>query len=404
MPTNEQRYKRGIMENRLLHTPEGVRDIYADEMLKKMKIEDSLHRKINSFGFRDISTPTFEFFDIFSRDIGTTPSKEIFKFFDKENNTLALRPDFTPSVARAAVKYFEEELPIRLCYMGSTFCNSSDLQGRLKEVTELGAEYMGDASVEADAEMIALAVELLDAAGLKDYRICIGNAKFFQGLCEEGGIGGEERALITDYILDKNYFGMEDILNNFNMKGDIRAALNSLSAYVGGAEILESALKAAGNETSREAVKRLMELNDALKAYGIDDVISYDLGLMSGHDYYTGILFRAYTFGTGDAIVRGGRYDNLLGKFGTPKAAIGFTVVIDQIIETLRHQRIDIPLSDDGCLIVYEKASYEKAVRLAEEKRSQGKVTELILKSDALDKKAYEEHAKLTHSEEVIYL
>ena len=392
------------MYNFTLHTPEGVRDIYGDELLKKNEIGEKLHKKVNSFGFRDISTPTFEFFDIFSGDIGTTPSREIFKFFDKENNTLALRPDFTPSVARAAVKYFEEELPIRLCYMGNTFSNRSDLQGKLKEVTELGAEYMGDPSVEADAEMIKLAVELLDAAGLQDYRICIGNAQFFLGICEEGKIGEKERSLLTGYILDKNYFGMEDILNELNLSPEVRLTLNSLSSYVGNADILEEALLHVSNARSREAVERLKDLNDALKIYGIDQMVSYDLGMMSRHNYYTGILFRAFTFGTGDAIVRGGRYDNLLMKFGKPKAAIGFTVVIDQVMETLRHQKIDIEIPDDGVLIVYESASFEEAVRLAGEKRAQGKVAELLQRTPELKREAYEAHARAVHAGEVIYL
>lgn len=392
------------MRNTLLHTPEGVRDIYADEMLKKMKISEILHKKVNSFGFRDISTPTFEFFDIFSRDIGTTPSREIFKFFDKENNTLALRPDFTPSVARAAVKYFEGELPIRLCYMGSTFSNSSDLQGKLKEVTELGAEYMGDASVEADAEMIKLAVELLDAAGLRDYRICVGNAQFFIGLCEEGEIGDEERSLLTDYILDKNYFGMEDILSELNLSEEIKNTLNNLSSFVGGAEVLDAALGQVKNERSREALKRLKDLHDRLKIYGIDGIISYDLGMMSKHNYYTGILFRAFTFGTGDAIVRGGRYDDLLMKFGKPKAAIGFTVIIDQIIETLRHQRQEIKLDDDGVLIVYDRSCYEEAVKTAGEKRAQGKIAEMICSDKDTPKDIYDSHARAVHLNEVIYI
>ena len=392
------------MNDFTLHTPEGVRDIYGDELLKKMQIGERLHKKVNSFGFRDISTPTFEFFDIFSGDIGTTPSREIFKFFDKENNTLALRPDFTPSVARAAVKYFEEELPIRLCYMGNTFSNRSDLQGKLKEVTELGAEYMGDPSVEADAEMIKLAVELLDAAGLKDYRICIGNAQFFLGICDEGNIGDEERSLLTGYILDKNYFGMEDILKDIDLSPEVRLSLNNLSTYIGSADILDVALSHVHNERSGEAINRLKELNDRLKIYGIDHMVSYDLGMMSRHNYYTGILFRAFTFGTGDAIVRGGRYDNLLMKFGKPKAAIGFTVVIDQVMETLRHQKIDIEIPDDGVLIVYESDSFEEAVKLAGEKRAQGKAAEIMQKSPELKKEAYEKHAGAIHAGEVIYL
>ena len=302
------------------------------------------------------------------------------------------------------MKYFEEELPIRLCYMGNTFSNRSDLQGKLKEVTELGAEYMGDPSVEADAEMIKLAVELLDAAGLQDYRICIGNAQFFLGICEEGKIGEKERSLLTGYILDKNYFGMEDILNELNLSPEVRLSLNSLSSYVGNADILEEALLHVSNARSREAVERLKDLNDALKIYGIDQMVSYDLGMMSRHNYYTGILFRAFTFGPGDAIVRGGRYDNLLMKFGKPKAAIGFTVVIDQVMETLRHQKIDIEIPDDGVLIVYESASFEEAVRLAGEKRAQGKVAELLQRTPELTREAYEAHARAVHAGEVIYL
>lgn len=392
------------MENRLLHTPEGVRDIYGDEMLKRMKIEDILHKKVNSFGFRDILVPTFEYFDIFSRDIGTTPSREIFKFFDNENNTLALRPDFTPGVARAAVKYFEEDLPIRLCYLGTTFSNSSDLQGKLKEVTELGAEYMGDDSVEADAEMIVLAVELLKAVSLKDFRICIGNAQFFYGLCTDGNIGDEERELLTDYILDKNYFGMEDILSSLDIDPGIKQTLNLMSSYVGGPEVLERAAAEVKSPTAQAALERLIKLNEKLKLCGIDDCLSYDLGLMSRHAYYTGILFRAYTFGTGAAIVRGGRYDDLLGKFGSPKAAIGFTVVIDQIIETLRHQKIDIPVSEDNVLIVYDRDSYSEALKLAGEKRSEGLNTEMILRSASVDKEAYQIHAENIHAKEVIYI
>ena len=116
------------MKKRFVHTPEGVRDIYGPEYTKKLAIEALLHKKFRSYGYQDIQTPTFEFFDVFSKEIGTTPSKELYKFFDKEGNTLVLRPDFTPSIARCAAKYFmDEEVPIRLCYQGNTFTNTSSL-------------------------------------------------------------------------------------------------------------------------------------------------------------------------------------------------------------------------------------------------------------------------------------
>ena len=155
-----------MMKRQLLHTPEGVRDIYNEECEKKQVLQERLKKAMEQYGYHIIQTPTFEFFDIFGKEIGTTPSKDLYKFFDREGNTLVLRPDITPSIARAAAKYFsEEDMPIRLYYMGNTFINNSSYQGRLKENTQLGAEFIGDNSVDADAELISLAVECLLASG-----------------------------------------------------------------------------------------------------------------------------------------------------------------------------------------------------------------------------------------------
>ena len=157
-----------IVRNQLLHTPEGVRDIYNDECERKIILEDKLLEVLKSYGYHPIQTPTFEFFDIFGKEIGTTPSKDLYKFFDREGNTLVLRPDMTPSIARCAAKYYmEDAVPIRLCYTGNTFINNNSYQGRLKERTQSGAELIGNGSVDADAEMLALAVQLLLSSGLK---------------------------------------------------------------------------------------------------------------------------------------------------------------------------------------------------------------------------------------------
>ena len=178
------------MKSQLLHTPEGVRDIYNEECEKKMQLQNELFGILKGYGYHPIQTPTFEFFDIFGKEIGTTPSKELYKFFDREGNTLVLRPDMTPSVARAAAKYFmDEDMPIRLCYMGNTFINNSSYQGRLKESTQLGAELIGDGTAEADAEILAMVVECLQKAGLKDFQISVGHAEFFRGLAAAAGIG-----------------------------------------------------------------------------------------------------------------------------------------------------------------------------------------------------------------------
>ena len=123
-----------------LHTPEGVRDIYNKECETKLALQRKLSKVLHLYGYQDIQTPTFEYYEVFRKEIGSTSTQELYKFFDREGNILALRPDITPSVARAAATLFEsEDMPIRLCYAGNTFINHSSYQGRLKENTQLGA-------------------------------------------------------------------------------------------------------------------------------------------------------------------------------------------------------------------------------------------------------------------------
>ena len=214
------------MNQRLLHTPEGVRDIYGKEYARKLSIEQKLHSLIAGYGYEDIQTPTFEYFDVFSREIGTIPSKELYKFFDKEGNTLALRPDFTPSMARCAAKYFmEEKHPIRFVYQGNTFINTSNLQGKLKEVTQMGAELINDSSVEADGEIIALIVESLKAVGLKEFQVSIGMVEYFKGLCQEAGLDEETEMDLRACISGKNFFAAQELLMERNVSDPYREIL-----------------------------------------------------------------------------------------------------------------------------------------------------------------------------------
>ena len=201
------------MNNRLLHTPEGVRDIYGKEYARKLAVEQKLQNAIHCFGYEDIQTPSIEFFDVFSKEIGTTPSKELYKFFDKEGNTLVLRPDFTPSIARCAAKYFmEEKVPLRFSYNGNTFTNTSNLQGKLKEVTQMGAEFIGDPSVEADAEVISMVIEALKSTGLTRFQVTIGEVDYFRGLCEEAGLDEDTEKELRSYISGKNFFAAQELL------------------------------------------------------------------------------------------------------------------------------------------------------------------------------------------------
>ena len=147
------------MKQHLLHTPEGVRDIYNGECEKKLYLEDKLYGILKTYGCRPIQTPSFEFFDIFGKEVGTIQSRNLYKFFDRENNTLVLRPDITPSIARCVAKYFREETgPLRLCYLGSAYLNTVSYRGRLHETTQTGVELIGDNTSDGDGEMIALVI------------------------------------------------------------------------------------------------------------------------------------------------------------------------------------------------------------------------------------------------------
>ncbi|RKJ45568.1 ATP phosphoribosyltransferase regulatory subunit [bacterium 1XD8-76] len=381
------------MNRNLLHTPEGVRDIYGGEFAGKLKLEELIHGEFKNFGYQDIQTPSFEFFDVFSREIGTTPSKELYKFFDKEGNTLALRPDFTPSMARCAAKYFmEETFPIRFCYAGNTFTNISSLQGKLCEVTQMGAELIGDGSVEADAEMIAMLIECLKSAGLLQFQVTIGQADYFRGLCEAAGLPEETELALRENVSGKNIFGVEDILKEQSIAEEYREAFLRITELFGSVEVLHKAEELASNERSLKAVERLKQLYGLLTVYGVQQYISLDFGMLSKYHYYTGVTFRAYTYGVGDAIVKGGRYDNLLKTFGKDAPAVGFVVVLDDLMTALASQRIALSVKEKHAVVVYEKAAFAEALARAKELRGDGVCVEMMQKDAG---KTREEYRKL---------
>lgn len=355
----------------LFHTPEGVRDVYGTECEKKLYLQEKLQKIFHAYGYQDIETPTFEFFDVFSKQVGTTPSRELYKFFDRDGNTLVLRPDFTPSIARAVSMYFQkEELPIRLCYRGNTFVNNSSYQGRLKESTQMGVELLGDASADADGEIIALMVELLKATGLKDFQISIGQVDFFKSLVDEAGITEETTQELRQLISNKNYFGVEELLERQNLSEELTRVFAMLPRLFGSLEVLELARSLTNNPGARKAIDRLEEIYEVVKEYGCEKYISFDLGMLSKYRYYTGIIFQGYTYGSGEPLVKGGRYNHLLEHFGSPAPAIGFGLVMEQVMNALQRQKIDVPVMKGKTLILYPESSRGLAIQMAMEHRS----------------------------------
>lgn len=387
---------------RLVHTPEGVRDIYGAEYANKQNIQRLFGDKLHCYGYQDIQTPTFEFFDVFSREIGTTPSKELYKFFDKEGNTLVLRPDFTPSIARCAAKYFmDATIPLRFCYSGNNFINTDNLQGKLKETTQMGAELIGDASPEADAEMIAMLVDALRNAGLKEFQVSVGQIDFFKGLCAQAGLDEETELALREFISNRNDFGAQELLEGRGYSPDSVAALLRVSGLFGSYDILDTAMSIADNERSIKAVERLKQVYALLKLYGAEPYISFDLAMVSKYNYYTGVIFSAYTYQTGSAIAKGGRYDNLLGKFGKPAPATGFVVTIDDLFSALTRQKICPEPENRNLLLVYA-CDTARAIQEATRYRKDGCHTVMMKKEE--DEDAYRAFAKANNFSKVLFI
>ena len=382
-----------------LHTPEGVRDLYGEECERKLYLEQKLFSVLTGYGYHPIETPSFEFFDTFGKEVGTTPSKDLYKFFDREGNTLVLRPDITPSIARSAAKYYmDEAMPLRFCYKGNTFINHHSLRGRMKECTQLGAEFIGDASVDADAEMISMIVDCLQAAGLKEFQISVGHASIFHGLAEAAGFRPDETEELHSLLSNKNFFGVEEFIDSRNLPENLKRCFGILRCMYISAEERKQFLEDAREYTAvYQALLRLEQLQELLLLYGIDQYVSFEPGMVSDYQYYSGILLSGYTYGTGEPIVKGGRYDHLLPMFGRDAAAIGFVVVIDQLLEAIRRQKIEVPILHQTQLIVYDAAHREEAVVCARKLRSAGGRAELLLFDETQGRDAYESYGAKNH-------
>ena len=358
---------------RIFHTPEGVRDIYNGECSQKHHLQTEIRKVFDSYGYEEIETPSFEYFEVFSREVGTIPSKDLYKFFDREGNTLVLRPDFTPSVSRACATYFNpEQEVVTLSYTGNTFINNSSYQGRLKETTQMGVERIGDDSAEADAELLAMTVECLLKSGLKEFQVSVGQVDYFKSLLQDAGLDAEAEENLRSLISQKNYFGVEDLVHSQNIPENLEKAFLELPHLFGSTEVLTKARSLTDNTCAIKAVERLEEIYEILKFYGYEKYISFDFGMLSKLQYYTGIIFQAYTYGTGEPVVKGGRYNELLRHFGKPAASIGFGLAVDNLLMALARQKISLPEKKAPVILTYTETNRREAILKAQELRSKG--------------------------------
>lgn len=391
--------------NHLLHTPDGVRDIYNEECRRRNYLADKLQKALNLYGYQDIQTPSFEFFDIFNRERGTVSSRNMYKFFDREGNTLVLRPDITPSIARAVAKYFsDEKIPLRFSYCGNTYINNVGLKGRMDETTQIGAELVMDPGIEADAEIIALAVHMLQEAGLEDFQIDIGHVALFKALCEEASLSEEDAQTLKELVNGKNYFGVESFIEGRSLEGEAALMLLKLPELFGSADVIGRAKEMTTNPAAMEVLAYLEDLYKLITLYGFEKYVTIDLGMLSEYNYYTGIIFRGYTYGTGDAIVKGGRYDQLIGQFGKAAASVGFATVLDELMLAMERQKIDVSSGPSQSMVLYASEYHEQAVRTAASLRSIARSVCIVKEDCDLTLEDYLQYCKRYHIDSILRL
>ena len=374
-----------------IYTPEGVQDILFDECASKRNIEEKLRSLYRSYGYFEVETPTIEFFDVFSSDAGLIPQETMFKFFDQQGRILVLRPDITVPVARiTATKFREAAYPLRFSYIGNVFRYNDHGGGKQNEFTQAGVEVLGVSTPEADAEVIAVAINALKATGLENFQVDIGQVEFFNGLMEETGLPDEDIERLRLMIDRKDYVGVEELLNQCEIRADLKKLIFDLPALFGSTDVIDRVEAFKLNRRSLDALENIREVLNILEDYGLGKYVSVDLGMLRGLDYDTGIIFRGFTYGVGFPVLTGGRYDRLVGEFGQQCPATGFSLGLSMIMTALQRQKLESGKPCTDSIVCYSRDGRKTAFELCEELRRQGLLIELDLScSDPDTVKAY---------------
>jgi ATP phosphoribosyltransferase regulatory subunit len=384
------------------HTPDGSQDYLFQECYIKKNIENKLKKVFKTNGFFEIETPTLEFYDVFSADKDIISTETMFKFYDQQGRILVLRPDLTVPIARvAATKLKDEAYPLKVSYCGNTFKFREVVGNGQKESTEAGIELLGLVSPEADAEVISIAINSLLAAGFENFQIDIGQVEFFKGLMEEGDFTENEIETIRDFIDKKDMIGVEQIIREHDISDNLREIIMNLPGFFGSVDIIEKVKAMKLNNRSGEALSYLERVAQLINDYGFGKYISIDLGMVQRLNYYTGVIFRGFTYGVGFPILSGGRYDNLVEKFGKTCTAVGFSININMVMTALERQKILLSEPTIGTIVCYSETGRKAALCTAGVLRDRGDVVEI----DILNR-SFEEvilYAKNKSIEKVIY-
>ena len=367
------------MEEYKKHVPAGVEDCLPAECCIKRNIESKLRNTFILSGYDEIETPTYEFYDAFQSGVGSYMQESMIKFVDSMGRILVLRPDMTVPIARVAATKLGGGYQ-HLFYIQNSFATAAPAFGKAGEFTQAGIELIGDKGYKADAEVIALAIKALKTAGLKSFSIDIGQVAFFKGLIsslelEDSGIDELRHAVDS-----KDSMSITAVASKLGINSELIQKLTELPGLFGDAEVFDKAMALAENDMCTDAVNNLKSVYKLLESYGLTEYISIDFSMLHDIAYYSGIIFRGVTPGIGFPVVSGGRYDELISKFGSDKPATGFAMGIKRVMIAMERQELLSGYYDTYAAVSSEPDTYEKAYEYAETLRSEGK--RVVLFSD----------------------
>jgi len=347
--------------------PIGVKDYLPNAVAKLRHIERHVLDCMKRWGYEQIITPTMEYYDTVGVASSTSDQK-LFKLLNNRGTTLVLRSDMTAPIARVTASLLKETpFPIRLSYHSNVFRAIEEEAGREAEFFQTGVELVGDPSPEADAEVVALAIASLKAAGVDRFKIAIGHVGFLNGLLGETLSGREDaQEELKACLLGRDYVGYRERLRTLELAEPVTKELEGILRLRGGQEVCRQAQQLSGDATAREATEHLCAMWDVLAAYGVTDHVLIDLTMIGDFSYYTGMTFEGYAADLGFPVVSGGRYDNLLQQFGRPAPATGFALKTTRIVELIGEEaeepaRVLIGYDDEGRAAALAEASRLRA-------------------------------------------
>ena len=325
------------------NTPEGTRDRLFGECMERRIVQSQLTRVFRQRGYTEIMTPEMEYYDVFTLAGNNIPQENLTKVIDRSGKICVMRPDMTTPIARVAgTKLKDMVLPRRFFYNGTVYRSNTGNKGNSSVIPQCGIELIGAPGIRADLEVIAMAVQALEATGLTEFQIELGHAGYFTALTDALGADEQTAYAMRQAVENRSFAAFSDLLAPYG-KTPAGAALKNLSRLFGGVEILGEARALTPLPQAVAALDYLAELYGELARAGLGRHVRFDLSLVQGIDYYTGVVFRGYARGAGTTVVSGGRYDGLVGRFGADVPATGFAVDVAALASCLPQKEVQPP-------------------------------------------------------------